>query len=245
MRDVITTAIKKVTSILSIFLVVFCLGTKCIAVENIGEEIYTEDGYMSIVMEGDNGSTIEVYAPVSYTYEVTNLRIQEIIDTHDIHGDCRITFYEIEDTPGKVAPNVIPRDIFQPIPYVYETTKTPRGAERIGASYFVESCAKGETKTLTKEFTKVYHTQINTGYPFDDTLIGGSSSYTYSVQHTFSGPAEDSPFNSRSFYVRFYVQDYDWVQKKYSNFVLIGVASGTATVPIRPEAYSIDTYIAG
>lgn len=217
-----------------------CAFPEVLASETLDNQELLDD-YEVITL--DSGVVVEVY--IEDDSYVTSDEIEEIISLHDIDTNCRITFYPVESTQTTtVGSGIDTRDIFQPFPYyTYDTERTPLGDPYAAKTDFVISVAKGQTIPLTEEYTGSLKLQIETGEPFIAAQIGASISCTYGVSKQFSGPPEDSQYNSRSYYVRYFAQRYEWVQKQYYWGMVLGVTSGTASVPTEYQAYSIDRLV--
>lgn len=136
------------------------------------------------------------------------------------------------------APQVEPQFI---VVNTYPTTLTKVGSEWKAQSYFVISVAKGQTTTLSKEFSQTLTAAVS-GSPYSITAeLQASVTASYSVTHEFSGPPESSRYNSREYRVRFYAQTYNYSQDHYMSGMYIGTRTGTVDKPTRWAAYSIDS----
>lgn len=203
--------------------------------ENVSGEYANETYYLP------NGSEVKVLIPCELTEEVTDDDIYEIIETHQIDDSCLITIYDVAELGNSDDAIAAPANAVEP--YIYKTTKKEISDKYVDANYFIISVAKGETVRLSKTFSKTCRLDITSGVPLDSTKIGSDITFTRMIFHEYTGPGEDSPYNSRSFYVKFYVQDYEWRQERYIYNTLEMWSEGTATIPKGYEAYSIDKYV--
>lgn len=197
----------------------------------------------TIILE--DGSEIQVCYSENCEDSVSAVEIQEIIKLHNLTYDCCITFYNTgAKQNGSCGEEYSTFDIFQPFPYyTYDTELTPLGDPEVIKTDFVISVAKGQTVTLTETYQGGASVEIETGTPYIEALIGTGITCTYEKTQKFSGPPEESQFNSRSFYVKYLGQRNEWVQKQYYYGMVMGVASGTAVIPTEYQAYSIDRFV--
>lgn len=81
------------------------------------------------------------------------------------------------------------------------------------------------------------------GEYYKDLEFNPSVSITIKSGVTYTGPGENSPYNSREFRVKFYAQKYEWTQEKYlmPQNQLMGTKTGTAIEAVKCAEYSIDS----
>lgn len=217
----------------------------CVEGSTARSEVQDEVSHESLTVILDNGSRIEVYVSDNCVDSVTAEDIQGIIEQHNLDSDCRITFYDMGGGQSTASANGYTTfDIFQPFPYyTYDTELTPLGDPYISKTDFIISVTKGQTVYLSKKYKGSVSLEIKTGTPYVEAMIGSGITCTYEKTQQFFGPPESSSYNSRSFYVRFYVQENKWVQRQYYWGMAIGTASGTAVIPTEYQTYSIDRYV--
>lgn len=134
--------------------------------------------------------------------------------------------------------------------YVLRTEKTVTNRKAVGKEEFKFSVAKGESVTLTQEFSGAL-TGSYSGSPYKGSLLGVGITVTgkFTVGTTYSGPAESSPYNSRQFWLRFYEERGNYTQyKDYYNaadskFLYTTSTSGTYKKPTTWVSYSVDSKI--
>lgn len=124
----------------------------------------------------------------------------------------------------------------------YTTTLTDEGPEEV-QDYFLTSVAKGETVTPTRAFRQKVLMAVTGDTPYDEAALGDSLTAAYDTKEKFTGPPESSPDNSRTYYVRFYVQKKSWTQTRFWNGKQHGVRSGTVFVPTRYELVFVDSKV--
>lgn len=109
---------------------------------------------------------------------------------------------------------------------------------------FLLSVGRGQTTTLTKEFSSGISTKIIAGTAFAAGEIGGSITARISTSHKFTGPPEGGKNNSRDYWIRYNGIHYSFTQKLYDeNNSLLSTRSGEAHVPVSYSIYSIDKKI--
>ena len=125
------------------------------------------------------------------------------------------------------------------------------GTNQTLATYFVTSCAKGSSETLTTEFTRTISSSVkltagNAGKPTAAELgISASVTAKITVSRTFSGPPETSPYNSRQYYIRFTGDTGTWSAQTVwqTNPANRPKISGTWLKPTSWAEYSVDRLI--
>ena len=181
----------------------------------------------------DEGTEVTVVVPSEFANKIGKTEIVSLVqDGHFNNGDV-ITVQEIvENENEEIQPY-----LFE----TYETTTTATGAEYKCQDYFVISAARGQTTTLSSEFSKTITVNITAGDPFVKADIGASVTAKYAITHQFAGPPEGSQYNSREYRVQFYAKPVSWVQTKYSSSgAWLGECAGHAIVPTKYLLYSID-----
>lgn len=119
-----------------------------------------------------------------------------------------------------------------------------RGTE---TSEMLFSVARGETLTLTKSYTVGFSLKVIGSAPFNLESIKAEgtveTSYTYSESHSYEGPGDSTPYNSRAFYVRHYYADEEWRQDKYGyNTQLLDTCYTIVRRPEKSISFSVDSY---
>lgn len=117
--------------------------------------------------------------------------------------------------------------------------------------HLVMSVAKGASTTLSTEFSKTLSSSVKLVVgkavaPTSGELgISGSVTAKISVTKTFNGPPENSPHNSRSFYIQFYGNKGEWSATAVWEFNQANrpKVSGTWTKPTSWAEFSLDRTI--
>ena len=115
---------------------------------------------------------------------------------------------------------------------------------------FKFSVAKGESTTLTKEYTGSFKGKFSKT-PFKVfNNVEVTVSATYKKATTYAGPAEGSQFNSREFRIKFFGETGNFVQTADKITIVNGTITGSTPVrvegsytkPLNFAKYSIDSY---
>lgn len=107
---------------------------------------------------------------------------------------------------------------------------------------FVDSCAKGETKTVKYELTESLKLDYS-GDLYGSLGLKGSITYVIEKGKELVGPPEGSLYNTREFRVKFYENKGTWSQKTHLHDGRVFTETGTFTEPNRYVSYSIDRVI--
>ncbi len=139
----------------------------------------------------------------------------------------------------KAVPEISPRFVIATV----ITKKTITKPKYVYADYFVASVAKGSTFTLKVEWSKtlsfsVTHSDAKTPLQLNDSITK-----KYSVGATFTGPPENSSYNSRSYRVRFFAEDGTYEGYRVHDTGQTLNISGTFRNPIEYSAYTIDSKV--
>lgn len=191
---------------------------------------------VELTIEVDNTTNITATIPQEYLSLVSKQDLIDIALDEGLQNGERINIHyvEVADDVPQIDPQII-------VINTYPTTLTKVGSEWAAQSYFVISVAKGQTTTLSTEFSKTLTAGIS-GSPYSITAeLEASVTASYTVSHEFSGPPESSTYNSREYRVRFYAQTYNFSQDHYMSGMYMGTRTGTVDKPTRWAAYSIDS----
>lgn len=193
----------------------------------------------NIIEKNVNGVTFKISK--EYSQLITNEDLVSIAKDYQGEEGILINIEEI----GYAEEDSFSKLLIEPmwgIGNTYETTYGAWGSEYVKKDQFVTSVAKGESETLTSEI-KISLNASYTGTPYVPISIGTNITATYIKSHTFKGPEETSPFNSREFRVKFYEKSSNWTQKWYMDGFLVGTKTGIRTSATKYLKYSVDRNI--
>ena len=192
---------------------------------------------VELTIQVDDTTKITATIPQEYVSVVSEQDLLDIALDEGLQNGEHINIHHVE--VAEDVPQVVPQFII--VVNSYPTTLTKVGSVWGAQSYFVISVAKGQTTTLSKEFSKTLTAAVS-GSPYSITAeLQASVTASYSVTYEFSEPPESSPFNSREYRVRFYAQTYNYSQDHYMSGLYIGTRTGTVDKPTRWASYSIDS----
>lgn len=124
--------------------------------------------------------------------------------------------------------------------YTYTTTLTDEGPEEV-QDYFLTSVAKGATVTLPRAFQQKVPIEVTGDAPYDPAALGEPLTAACDTTDEFEGPPEASSDNSRTYYVRFYVQKKSWTQTRFLNGKQDGVEAEPFSFPPGTRSFSSTT----
>ena len=151
------------------------------------------------------------------------------------HPNTTITFTNYVEA----KPEIVPHIVFG----ITITSKTTTSANYIDKDVFVISVAKGSQKSLTETWkqslaAEVTHSDANLGLGLNSTITK-----EYSKTEVFSGPPENSVYNSREFRIRFYADKGTYTGYYETDMGRGTNVSGTFKNPLRYAEYIIDRNI--
>ena len=233
---------KKYLVVLIIICVIVTLmpqSAKAITIETEGSN---STKYYTIVRALPTGGTVTIRIPE--TYEVDENRISMLVMDNSLSDGDIITLYDkslymsdnMENTVGQISPRI------DSIVDTFYKTYVDYGEVRVYETYKLLSVAKGMTVTLERSHSKTYSATF-TPEPFVSAEIAGSLYISVNTTVSFSGPAEDSEYNSREFRIRVYERDVEWTQEKYYYWTLVYTLVGTAVEKFDYDIYSVDKLI--
>ena len=191
---------------------------------------------VEMTIQVDDTTNITATIPQEYLSVVSEQDLIDIARDEGLQNGERINIHYVE--VAEDVPQVEPQFI---VVNTYPTHLTKVGSEWKAQSYFVISVARGQTTTLSTEFSQTLTAGIS-GSPYSITAeLQASVTASYSVTLEFSGPPESSRYNSREYRVRFYAQTYNYSQDHYMSGMYMGTRTGTVDKPTRWAAYSIDS----
>lgn len=109
---------------------------------------------------------------------------------------------------------------------------------------FMDSCAKGETKTITKTIKEELNLEV-TGFPVGSTGLKGNITHSITKGQTLVGPPEGSPYNCREYRCEFYQNEGIWTQPYWPSGIEHDpvILTGKFYEPSYYYSYSKDIYI--
>lgn len=132
------------------------------------------------------------------------------------------------------------------IEYKYSTTKKIVLKNCEMKNSFVISVAKGMKTTLERSFTASVTTKMSGDTPYISLECNARVEAKYSTKQEFSGPPENSRYNSREYRVRFLGNKYSWKQTKFKvsnngkKVQKVATRSGNYIKPSNYALYSVD-----
>lgn len=139
----------------------------------------------------------------------------------------------------KAEPEISPRFVIATV----ITKKTITKPRYVYGDYFVASVGKGATFTLQTEWSKTLSFFVTHSDAKAPLQLSDSITKTYSVGVTFTGPPENSSYNSRSYRVRFFAEDGTYEGYRVHDTGQTLNISGTFRNPIEYSAYTVDSNI--
>lgn len=161
---------------------------------------------------------------------------QEYID--QIIKENPNTFVTISDYV-KAIPQISPRFVMLTV----ITKKTITKPRYIYSDYFVISVAKGSTVTLGVEWSRSLSSSATHSDAKTELQLNGTITKTYSASAQFTGPPEDSSYNSRSYRVRFFAEDGTYEGYHIHDTGQKVNISGNFRNPIEYVTYTIDSKV--
>ena len=125
------------------------------------------------------------------------------------------------------------------------TSKVKTEHQAIGKDEFIISVARGMSISLTSSKTYKLDCSIS-GTPSSAELgITASISHTYTINVVWNGPGENSPYNTRSYRIRFFEDrgTYEGYHTFMDGILWDQKETGVWEEPVSYALYSIDSYI--
>lgn len=171
------------------------------------------------------------------------------------YGDCDssdIEENEIINIPKKIVD--LPANTYGGTQVLIQDIKTKKDSpvEKLAKDVFKLSVAKGETQTLTTEYTASLKSSFEGSY-FETASIGAD--ITMTVRHkrgsVFKGPEESSRYNTREYRTKFYHNVGRYTQLAFKNTYVNGrkvssqliTKKGVYKIPTRYVSYSTDKLV--
>lgn len=217
-----------------------------------------------VVVEKEDGKTIKVTLQEEAQNDMTYAELYAI--TSEIEEDCEITILEMVELSDasvsqeteedvRVYTSTWTEDNAQPmarawynITHDVTTFLFPRGEVEY-ADRFIESAAKGEKVCLKETYSYTLSAGISASASIPDAgeitgNLNGSINHVIEKGTEFSGPSEDSQYNSREYRCKYYINkglyQSHWVNRFTGKE---DVFCGEYYEPSRYARYSIDSYI--
>lgn len=139
----------------------------------------------------------------------------------------------------EATPTITPRIVFG----ITITSKTTTASNYIDKDVFVISVAQGSTVSLTEKWSSSLAAEATHSDAKVGLKLNGTITKEYSKSQTFSGPPEDSKFNSREYRVRFFA-DKGTYEGYYETDMGRGPSvSGSFKNPLSYAEYKLDHLI--
>ena len=124
------------------------------------------------------------------------------------------------------------------------TNKTYTSTNKLSHSDHLTSAAKGQTVTLGYNYSYTVTASVSGSF-YDKLTLGlnGEIKVTYSRTDTFTGPPEGSPYNSRSFGVKYYINTGAYMSFVYLNGGILSANLHTFSEPAYHDSYSTDKIV--
>lgn len=193
----------------------------------------------STVLTSESGTSVNVTFEGDTANQITSEELQSIVNENSDAEN--ITIYEVG------VAEVPPVDEYGISTYhwlidkVYSPVKTYTSKNVFSRDDFMDSCAKGETKTITRTISATLEAEYSGELAGGDLGLKGSLTYSLERGKTLVGPPEDSRYNTREFRVKFYVNKGTWTQNVLLNDGRTVTRSGSFIEPNRYVSYSKDT----
>lgn len=216
--------------------------------ESNGEEVVSHQTEAVMIQEevtSQAGVTVTVEYPEELASFISEEEIKDIILEQDLSNGARIILWDV-GTSGGATPAYAPparTPLFQ-----YSGKKTKTASNVVLAKKFLLSVARGQTVSLSVERKFSCGTSFAPIIPYSTVQFAptfdASVNAVFTVGYTFTGPGNFSTNNSRSYYVHFMGDKYNWTQTKTN--IRDGyqeTRSGTASCPTIYKVYAIDEKI--
>ena len=216
--------------------------------ESNGEEVVSHQTEAVMIQEevtSQAGVTVTVEYPEELASFISEEEIKDIILEQDLSNGARIILWDV-GTSGGATPAYAPparTPLFQ-----YSGKKTKTASNVVLAKKFLLSVARGQTVSLSVERKFSCGTSFAPIIPYSTVQFAptfdASVNAVFTVGYTFTGPGNLSTNNSRSYYVHFMGDKYNWTQTKTN--IRDGyqeTRSGTASCPTIYKVYAIDEKI--
>lgn len=175
--------------------------------------------------------------------EIPDYIIQELIRDNPDAGQIIITEYS-----NIGQSNELHDFIAQPmsVNYYTDVLKTTTAYDVLAKDVFVTSVARGQTQTLSYNWSETLSCSISGNIDYISLGITGSITKSYSKTDVFAGPPEDSGYNSREYRVKFFEDRGTYTANLHTDFpgwVIVIPESGNWAAPSRYLAYSINRVV--
>lgn len=229
---------KRFVTVTLTLVMLFSLSS--ISVSATSSDASTEENFYCEEISIRSGESITVKYPNSIADSISTDEVMEIVEEDNLSdGDVLIIWDRGYAEPAPPSPSPM-YELWK-----YSSKKTLANSNLLLSKQFLLSVARGQTTSFTSSVSKTYKTTFSGSVPYSIAEFGAefssSLTVTYTRSDTFAGPPENSSNNSRSYYVRFYGNEYRWTQTKTNNRDGYSMTtSGQAYCPKYYDLYSID-----
>ncbi len=211
-----------------------------LAIPAFAQETDTSEAFDVVqkVMVTPDGGHVTINIPKEYVGDLTETQLQDFAADSKNGDIINIESIETAQTiPEKAMPNSDKGAVFR-----YPTIKTVTREKYLKEDRLVKTLAKGETEKQKVKMTVSLSSSIS-GSHYADLGFQMSFSAVYDAEYIWTGPGENSEYNSRQFRVKFFAKNYKWTQEKrlMPQDQLMETKSGTATEIVEAIKYSRDT----
>ncbi|MDF1616746.1 hypothetical protein [Petrocella sp. FN5] len=187
------------------------------------------------------GQTVSVTIPNEYKKDITDKEIEEIINAHLYAANVIIEEIGIAGESiliSQSSPELIQVQNYGAVTFG-PLIKKYTAYSALQSDRFIASAARGQVYTATSTKSYSLSPSITGTIPNGSLNLAGTASYVVYVGSQFSGPPNDSAYNSREFRCKFYENRGTWSQvtKVYGNNI---TSKGTFKEPVRYASYSFD-----
>lgn len=213
---------KKLISSVLMFMLFIC-NNSLVSANELSENIN---------IKNSKGNFVNVNIQQKAIGKITKKEILEIVNENT--DSKNITIYEAGYTKKN---NRVKRGF--PV-VLLETKKRYTKKNVFYKDVFIDSCAKGETKTVTRSIEASIEASVSGNATVADLGLTGSLTYVMEKGKELCGPDEDSDCNTREFRCKFYINKGKWSQYLIGDPSGDAIYSGSFKEPRRFVSYSKD-----
>lgn len=214
----------------------FILGTLCLMMVVLSISFVSAKSDKHVTIKGVDGRKVKI--TIEADEMPNNEMLQDIVD-ENLDSDTFI-IYEVGHIETK---DWLPNEIFvtQGITSFMPLVTSYTSKNVFESDRFIESCAKGETITISRTITEKLSLDFSGDMHIGTGGLKNEISYSLTKGKTLVGPPESSRYNSRQFRCKFYQNKGNWSQIVFLNGIKY-TFKGNFKEPAYYVSYSKDTY---